>query len=198
MTNFTLFLIFGYLLGSLSSAIIVCKLMGLPDPRTQGSKNPGATNVMRIGGKKAAYTTFIGDFLKGLLSVLIAKFTIGSDVAIAGAALGAFLGHLYPLYFKFKGGKGVATLVGVLVGISLWIFLIFGVVWLAILFTTGYVSLGSMLGAVIVAIAALLLGYSQALVGVLMMLAILVIYRHRENIHRLRNGTESHFRKKKQ
>ncbi len=198
MTHFILFLLFGYLLGSLSSAIIVCKLMGLPDPRTEGSKNPGATNVMRIGGKKAAYTTFAGDFLKGLLPVLIAKFTMGSDTAIAGAALGAFLGHLYPLYFHFKGGKGVATLVGVLVGMSLWIFLIFGVVWLAVLFTTGYVSLGSMLGAVIAAIAALLMGYSQAIVGVLMMLAVLVIYRHKENIHRLKNGTESHFRKKKE
>ncbi len=171
--------------------------MGLPDPRTQGSKNPGATNVMRIGGKKAAYTTFAGDFLKGLLPVLIAKFTVGTDTAIGGAALGAFLGHLYPLYFNFKGGKGVATLVGVLVGISFKIFLVFGVVWLAILFTTGYVSLGSMVGAVIVAIGALLMGYSQAIVGVLMMLAVLVIYRHKENIHRLKNGTESHFRKKK-
>ncbi|PID65428.1 MAG: acyl-phosphate glycerol 3-phosphate acyltransferase [Gammaproteobacteria bacterium] len=198
MTNFMLFLFFGYLLGSLSSAVIVCQLMGLPDPRTQGSKNPGATNVMRIGGKKAAYTTFVGDFLKGLLPVLLAKFTVGSDVTIAGAALGAFLGHLYPLYFHFKGGKGVATLVGVLVGISLWIFLVFGVVWLALLLSTGYVSLASILGAVIAAIAALLFGYGKTLVGVLTALAVLVIYRHRENIHKLRNGTENRFGKKKE
>ncbi len=198
MTNFMLFLLFGYLLGSLSSAVIVCQLMGLPDPRTQGSKNPGATNVMRIGGKKAAYTTFVGDFLKGLLPVLLAKFTVGSDVTIAGAALGAFLGHLYPLYFHFKGGKGVATLVGVLVGISLWIFLVFGVVWLALLLSTGYVSLASILGAVIAAIAALLFGYGKTLVGVLTALAVLVIYRHRENIHKLRNGTENRFGKKKE
>ncbi len=197
MTHFILFSVFGYLLGSLSSAIIVCKLMGLPDPRTEGSKNPGATNVMRIGGKKAAYTTFAGDFLKGLLPVLIAKFAIGTDTAIAGAALGAFLGHLYPLYFNFKGGKGVATLVGVLLGISFKILLVFGVVWLAIFFTTGYVSLASMIGAVVVAIGALLMSYSQAIVGVLMMLAVLVIYRHKENIHRLKNGTESSFKKKK-
>ncbi|MBS9781684.1 MAG: glycerol-3-phosphate 1-O-acyltransferase PlsY [Gammaproteobacteria bacterium] len=200
MTHFILFSVFGYLLGSLSSAIIVCKLMGLPDPRTQGSKNPGATNVMRIGGKKAAYTTFAGDFLKGLLPVLIAKFTIDSnvygDTAIAGAALGAFLGHLYPLYFNFKGGKGVATLVGVLIGISFKIFLVFGVVWLAILFSTGYVSLGSMVGAVVVATAAVIF-YSKVIAGALMMLAVLVIYRHKENIHRLKNGTESSFKKKK-
>ncbi len=196
MITFILFLVFSYLLGSLSSAIIVCKLMGLPDPRTQGSKNPGATNVMRIGGKKAAYTTFAGDFLKGLIPVLFAKLVFTSDLAIAGAALGAFLGHLYPVYFNFKGGKGVATLVGVLIGISFKIFLVFGVVWLAILFTTGYVSLGSMVGAVVVATAAIIF-YSKILAGALMMLAVLVIYRHKENIHRLKNGTESHFRKKK-
>lgn len=198
MTSFTIFLIIGYLLGSLSSAVIVCKLMGLPDPRTQGSNNPGATNVMRIGGKKAAYTTFIGDFLKGLIPVLIATFSVKTDTAIAGAALGAFLGHLYPLYFGFKGGKGVATLAGVLVGISPWVFLSFGVVWLILLFATGYVSLASMVGAVVAAIAALLLGFPKTLVGVLMALAVLVIYRHRENIHKLLNGTENQFKKKKE
>lgn len=213
--GFSLFLVVGYLFGSLSSAIIVCKIMGLPDPRTQGSHNPGATNVMRIGGKKAAYTTFVGDFLKGLIPVLIATFATQTDVnaagiadgsatvvslnshsAIAGAALGAFLGHLYPLYFGFKGGKGVATLAGVLIGVSPVIFLCFAATWLAVLFSTGYVSLASMLGAVIAAIAALLIGFPKALVGVLMALAVLVIYRHRENIHKLKNGTENHFRKK--
>lgn len=197
MIDFPLFLVLGYLLGSLSSAIIVCKIMGLPDPRTQGSQNPGATNVMRIGGKKAAYTTFVGDFLKGLIPVLLAHWLGSSDTAIAGAALGAFLGHLYPLYFGFKGGKGVATLVGVLLGISPIIFLGFGVVWLALLVTTGYVSLASMVAAVLAAIFAVLFGSSKIIVGTLMALAVLVIYRHRENIHRLKNGTESHFRKKK-
>lgn len=196
MTYFIVFLIIGYLLGSLSSAIIVCKLMGLPDPRTQGSNNPGATNVMRIGGKKAAYTTFLGDFLKGLLPVLLACL-LTDDNGIAGAALGAFLGHLYPLYFGFKGGKGVATLVGVIIGISPWIFLGFAAIWAGLLFTTGYVSLASMVAAVGTAIIALLFGFSKNIVGVLMALAVLVIYRHRENIERLKKGTESHFRKKK-
>lgn len=196
MSNFLIFTTFGYFCGSLSSAIIVCKAMRLPDPRTQGSKNPGATNVMRIGGKKAAYTTFAGDFLKGLLPVLLAQW-LSSDAGVAGAALGAFLGHLYPLYFGFKGGKGVATLVGALMGISPWIFLVFGVCWLIILFATGYVSLGSMLAAVFAAFGALLLGYPAIIVIVLFVLATLVIYRHRENIDRLRNGNESHFRKKK-
>ncbi len=196
MLDFGLFLLLGYLVGSLSSAVIVCKIMRLPDPRTQGSNNPGATNVMRIGGKKAAYTTFVGDFLKGLIPVLVAHWLGSSDVAIAGVALGAFLGHLYPLYFGFKGGKGVATLVGILVGMSPLIFLGFGIVWLGILFSTGYVSLASMVAAVTAAIFALLLGSSKAIIGTLMALAVLVIYRHRENIERLKNGTESNFRKK--
>lgn len=197
MPSFILFLLGSYLLGSLSSAIIVCKMMGLPDPRTQGSNNPGATNVMRIGGKKAAYTTFIGDFLKGLIPVLIATFSVTTDTAIAGAALGAFLGHLYPLYFGFKGGKGVATLAGVLIAISPLIFLAFGLVWLAVLFVSGYVSLASMLGALMTAPAALLLGFSKPLVGILFVLAALVVYRHRENIQKLRNGSENHFKKRK-
>lgn len=195
MLQFLLFLFIGYLCGSLSSAIIVCKVMRLPDPRTQGSKNPGATNVMRIGGKKAAYTTFAGDFLKGLLPVLLALW-LSDDYGIAGAGLGAFLGHLYPLYFGFKGGKGVATLVGVLIGISPLIFLIFGICWLAILLATGYVSLASILGVVVAAVVALILGYPAIIIALLCVLAVFVIYRHRENIERLKNGTESHFRKK--
>lgn len=196
MFDFLIFAVIGYLLGSLSSAIIVCKAFGLPDPRTQGSKNPGATNVMRLGGKKAAYTTFVGDCLKGILPVLMATWLGGNDWAVAGAGLGAFLGHLYPLYFGFKGGKGVATLAGVLIAISPLIFLAFGVVWLAVLFGTGYVSLGSMLGAGGAAIAALLFNYPKPIVALLILLTGLVIYRHRENIEKLRNGTENQFRKK--
>ncbi len=196
ITHFIIFALMGYLLGSLSSAIIVCKAMKLPDPRTQGSKNPGATNVMRIGGKKAAYITFAGDFLKGFIPVLLAQW-LSNDYGVAGAALGAFLGHLYPLYFGFKGGKGVATFVGVLVAVSPLIFLIFGICWLAILFSTGYVSLGSMIAAVVAMIASILLGNPWVISALLAVLAALVIYRHRENIVKLRNGTESHFRKKK-
>lgn len=196
MLDFLIFAVFGYLFGSLSSAIIVCKALRLPDPRTQGSKNPGATNVMRIGGKKAAYTTFAGDCLKGLLPVLLAKWWGGGDWAVAGAGLGAFLGHLYPLYFGFKGGKGVATLVGVLAALSPLILLAFGVVWLMVLLATGYVSLGSMLGAGGAAVATLLFNYPKPIAALLIALTALVIYRHRENIEKLRNGTENHFRKK--
>ena len=102
----------GYLLGSLASAIIVCRALGLPDPRTGGSGNPGATNVLRLGGKKAAALTLLGDVLKGVVPVLLAKALSADPLTWSAAALGAFLGHLYPLYFGFRGGKGVATSIG--------------------------------------------------------------------------------------
>lgn len=195
---FPLFLVFGYLIGSVSSAIVVCRLMDLPDPRTQGSKNPGATNVMRIGGKKAAYLTFLGDFLKGLLPVLIARALINDNEswAIAGAGLGAFLGHLYPLYFGFKGGKGVATLVGVLIAVSPFAMGVFALVWLPVLMLTGYVSLASMLAAVAAAIASVVFSLPLPISLLLWLLAALIIFRHRSNIQKLLNGTENHFRKK--
>jgi glycerol-3-phosphate acyltransferase PlsY len=107
-----------YLLGSISSAIIVCQLMGLPDPRSLGSGNPGATNVMRIGGKKAAAITLFGDTLKGLIPVLIGQLLDVPLLILACIGLAAFLGHLYPVFFRFQGGKGVATLLGVLLGIN--------------------------------------------------------------------------------
>ncbi|MFI3186829.1 MAG: glycerol-3-phosphate 1-O-acyltransferase PlsY, partial [Methylococcaceae bacterium] len=107
-----------YLIGSISSAIIICRLMGLPDPREQGSGNPGATNVMRIGGKKAAAITLLGDMLKGLIPVYAVN-ALGLPVElVAATGLAAFMGHLYPIFFDFKGGKGVATSVGVLLGFS--------------------------------------------------------------------------------
>ena len=107
-----------YLIGSFSTAIIVCRLYGLPDPRSQGSQNPGATNVLRFGGKKAAAITLLGDFLKGLLPVLVTRALDFSDTTIALVGIATVLGHLYPVYFGFKGGKGVATAFGVLLGLS--------------------------------------------------------------------------------
>jgi glycerol-3-phosphate acyltransferase PlsY len=113
-----LFVPAAYLIGSISSAIITCRLMGLPDPREQGSGNPGATNVMRFGGKKAAAITLLGDMLKGLIPVYIANALEVSVELLALTGLAAFMGHLYPAFFGFKGGKGVATSVGVLLGFS--------------------------------------------------------------------------------
>ena len=107
-----------YLLGSLSTAIITCKLMGLPDPRTQGSHNPGATNVLRYGGKKVAAITLMGDCIKGVLPVLLANSLDFSPLVLSLTGLAVFLGHLYPLFFQFKGGKGVATSLGVLLAIA--------------------------------------------------------------------------------
>lgn len=190
---FIIFLIIGYLLGSLSSAIIVCRLMKLPDPRTQGSHNPGATNVMRIGGKKAAYLTFSGDFLKGFLPVLLAHLLLDNDWAVAGAALGAFVGHCYPLYFGFKGGKGVATLVGIILALHWLLFLMFGVAWLIILKISGYVSLASMIAVVVTTVFAFAAGFSPIINAMLVILSLLVIIRHRENIHKLRRGEENRF-----
>src|ERR1700722_7147497 len=111
-------IIIAYLFGSISSAIVTCKLMGLPDPRTQGSGNPGATNVLRIGGKKAAIITLVGDVLKGVIPVLAAKFYGFDTLSLSFITFAAFIGHLYPVFFKFEGGKGVATSFGCLIALA--------------------------------------------------------------------------------
>ena len=134
----------GYLLGSISAAIIVCKLMGLPDPRSEGSRNPGATNVARIGGKKAAALTLLGDMLKGLLPVLLAHALDAGAVVLAGTALAAFLGHLYPVFFGFQGGKGVATALGVSFGLHWLAGLTIAGIWLVMALLFRYSSLSAL------------------------------------------------------
>lgn len=198
LSFFAIFLIVGYLFGSLSSAIIVCRAMRLPDPRTQGSNNPGATNVMRIGGKKAAYLTFVGDFLKGVIPVVIANYVFANNWATAGAALGAFVGHLYPLYFGFKGGKGVATLVGIIIALHWLLFIMFGVTWLIILKVTGYVSLASIVAVTATTLFAFVAGFPPVINGLLTLLSLLVIVRHHENIKKLLRGEENQFGQKKE
>jgi glycerol-3-phosphate acyltransferase PlsY len=200
-------LVASYLLGSLSFAVIVSRLMGLNDPRSYGSKNPGATNVLRSGSKKAAILTLLLDAVKGWVPVALVlslgpEYGLGSGVA-ALAGLAAFLGHLYPVFFGFVGGKGVATAVGVLVGVN-------GVLALATMLTFGivvyfsrYVSLASMVAAVF-APAFYLFGNGvvwQATATEVLGLAImssLLVWRHRENIQRLLAGTESQLGKKKE
>lgn len=179
-----------YLLGSISSAIVVSKLMQLPDPRTSGSGNPGATNVLRVGGKRAGALTLLGDVLKGFLPVIVAKMLGFSESVVAIAALAAFLGHLFPVYFGFKGGKGVATGLGVLLGLSPALAGIVLGIWLLILALFRYSSLAALTAVVL----GLVYAWGEVptdyyIVYVIVTMAIL--WRHRANIVRLLNGTET-------
>ena len=179
-----------YLVGSLSAAIIVCKLLGLPDPRTQGSRNPGATNVLRFGGKKAAAIVLIGDSVKGLLPVLVAQWLRVDDNVLAAVGLAAFLGHLYPLFFGFHGGKGVATAFGVLLGIAWPVALAAVATWLLVAKIFRISSLAALIAALL---APLFLWLDQASQPVLIMswvMSLLLLWRHRGNIQRLITGEE--------
>jgi len=180
----------GYLAGSLASAVIVCRTMGLPDPRTGGSGNPGATNVLRLGGKKAAVLTLLGDVLKGVLPVLAAHALEVPEPARALTALAAFLGHLYPVFFRFQGGKGVATAFGAIIALSWPVGLVFGLLWLAVAATSRYASVASLSAAAAAPVAALGLLGDTTQAAVLALMGALVWWRHRENIARLRAGTE--------
>ncbi len=179
-----------YLIGSVTSAIVVCRIMNLPDPRSGGSGNPGATNVLRVGGKTAAAVTLIGDMLKGLLPVLLAR-ALSNELVVAATALAAFIGHLYPLYFRFKGGKGVATAFGAAAGLSLPLMLAMAVAWLVVVVATRYVSLASMIAVGVSPVVAFALALHPATFVALSAMAGFIIYRHRANIARLRSGTES-------
>lgn len=184
-----------YLIGSISFAVVVSKLMGLPDPHSYGSGNPGATNVLRTGNKAAALLTLIGDGLKGLVAVLIA-YRLGvswgdASLATAGAALAVFLGHLFPIFHRFEGGKGVATAAGVVFGLSWPLGLAMLAVWLVIAVAFRISSLASIFSA----IAAPPLGFfflgNWPEAWVLIPIALLLLWRHRANIRKLLAGTES-------
>ena len=195
-----------YLIGSLSFAVIVSRVMGLNDPRTYGSKNPGATNVLRSGSKAAAVVTLLLDALKGWLPVVAVKwwgepYGLG-DGTMALVGLAAFLGHLFPVFFRFVGGKGVATALGVLVGVSGWLGLAVGLTWLIIAYFFRYSSLASLVAALF-APAYYVFGNQVAwamdksvLLSVAVM-SLLLIWRHAENISRLVQGKESKLGQKK-
>lgn len=195
-----------YLLGSLAFAVIVSRLMGLSDPRTFGSGNPGATNVLRSGSKAAAIVTLLLDAAKGLVPVLLVKSLGAShglqDGTIALVAVGAFLGHLYPVFFRFQGGKGVATFFGAVFGIDWMLGVATGLTWLIIAFFFRYSSLASLVAAVF-APAYFLLGDGIAwsatapLIMALVLMGLLLIWRHRANIDRLLQGKESRLGAKK-
>ena len=185
-------ILFAYLLGSIATAIVTCKLMGLPDPRTQGSNNPGATNVLRFGGKKAAAITLLGDGLKGVIPVVLARFVFGIEdytwLILIGIA--AFLGHLYPVFYGFKGGKGVATAIGVFLGVNLWGGLAFVATWL--IMAKGF-KISSLAALIATALSPLyfwmITGHTQLTLGV-GVIAVLIFWRHRSNIQKLLDGSE--------
>ncbi len=183
------FVIFAYLLGSISSAIVVCKIMRLPDPRTGGSGNPGATNVLRLGGKKAAIITLIGDILKGAIPVLLAHLCGITGVWLAWVAFAAFLGHLFPVFFRFQGGKGVATSFGAIVTLSWPVGLASLAVWVLVAGLFRYSSLAAICAAICMPIFAYFLA-SPAYVPVLALMGIVIIFMHRSNIIRIIQGTE--------
>jgi len=185
-----LFVPVAYFIGSISSAIIICRLMGLPDPREQGSGNPGATNVMRIGGKKAAAITLLGDLLKGLITVYTANLLGVSVELLAVIGLAAFMGHLYPVFFKFKGGKGVATSIGVLLGFSWLLGFAFIGTWLLIYKVGKISSLSALCASIISPVYAWFIVGDVSIVGASAVMMVLLLWRHKSNIQRLLNGEE--------
>ena len=179
-----------YLLGSISSAIIVCRLMGLPDPRTEGSNNPGATNVLRIGGRKAAAITLLGDSIKGLIPVLLCHLFGRGPEVLALAGLAAFLGHLYPVFFGFKGGKGVATALGVQFGWHWLIGLAVAGTWLFMAKVARISSLAALISMALAPLVVWLIWPAAELVAAQVVITILLFWRHRSNIRNLIQGSE--------
>lgn len=199
-------IVLSYLLGSLSFAVIVSRSLGMADPRSYGSGNPGATNVLRSGNKGAALATLLLDALKGWIPVFAIRMA-GPDLGMGAgtaalAGLAAFLGHLYPVFFGFKGGKGVATAAGVLVGIDWLLGLATGTTWAIVAFFFRYSSLAS-LAAALFAPAFYVIGssiawpFDRTVLGALIVMSLLLVWRHRENIRRLIAGTESRLGSKK-
>ena len=191
----------GYLLGSISFAVVMSRVFGLADPRSYGSRNPGATNVLRSGSRVAALLTLLGDALKGAVAVWVVRAwgeqigaPYGSEV---WAGLGAFVGHLYPLYHQFKGGKGVATFLGVVAATHPWLGLIAGGAWLVTALVFRYSSLASITAAVLTPLVHMALWKPSLTTLALALMAAFLLFRHRENIARLRAGTESKLGKKK-
>ena len=179
-----------YLLGSVPFAVLSSRLFGLADPRTYGSGNPGATNVLRSGNKKAALVTLLGDALKGWLAVFLAQHFGLSDATIALVALAVFLGHLFPLFLKFTGGKGVATAAGVLLALDPWLGLLTLATWLLVAYVSRYSSLAALLAALLAPLYAATLHGADSLFGVVVLIALALIAKHWGNLQRLMAGQE--------
>ena len=191
-----------YALGSISFAVVVSKAMGLPDPYTHGSKNPGATNVLRTGNKLAAVLTLLGDAAKGWVAVTIARAVLGdpasesNNMLLGLVTIAVFLGHLYPIFHGFKGGKGVATAAGILFAISWVLGLATLGTWLIVAFFMRYSSLAALSAAAFAPLYFTFLFGLQAMGLAILVMSLLLIYRHRSNIRNLMNGTETRLAKK--
>ena len=196
--HYLIYALAGYLVGSVSAAIITCKLMGLKDPRSVGSNNPGATNVLRHGGKKAAIITLIGDMLKGLAPVLAVTLIEPAATAIALTGLGAFLGHVFPVYYGFKGGKGVATYYGVLFGFSWLSGLAAAFIWLLTAFITKISSLSALVSALAAPLILWRVTGSTVLTAALGLMTLILYWRHRSNVRNIIAGKEHKIGVKKQ
>ncbi|MFT5161718.1 MAG: glycerol-3-phosphate acyltransferase PlsY [Alteromonadaceae bacterium] len=193
--NAVLMTLVAYLLGSISSAVLICRLWRLPDPRKHGSNNPGATNVYRIGGGAPAALTMIFDVLKGTLPVWSAYFLKVEPLYLGMVAVAACLGHIYPVFFNFKGGKGVATAFGALLPIGAGLVGLMVATWLLVVWLSGYSSLAAIVAAVMAPIYTYFLKPTYTLP--VLMLSLLILIRHKDNICRLIKGTESKVRKNK-
>lgn len=179
-----------YILGSIPTAVLVCRLLSLPDPRAQGSHNPGATNVLRIGNKKAAALTLLGDMLKGLIAVIIAKSLTNDPLILSTVALSVFLGHIHSLFLGFRGGKGVATFLGVLLGLYWPIGLLTSATWLATAWLFRISSLAALTAALATPLYTWLLTTNTTYTITMTLMAGLLFWRHRKNIKQLLAGTE--------
>lgn len=190
MLLFIFLITLAYLLGSICSAIIVCRVFSLPDPRQEGSQNPGATNVLRLAGKHFAALVMAGDVLKGVIPVVIAQ-VMGAGIATVGfTALAAVIGHMYPIFFQFKGGKGVATALGGLFGIQIFIGTIVAAIWIVIAKFTRYSSLASIISMIAAPIIAIIITANVNIFPPLGIMTMLILFKHRNNITRLLDGAE--------
>lgn len=190
-----IFIAASYFLGSVSSAIIVCKIFGLPDPRSTGSNNPGATNVLRIAGKTKAAIVLLCDLLKGFLPVLVAQYFLLPNFWIGFVGLCTVIGHVFPIFYNGKGGKGVATALGVYLGVNVWIGLLCILSWLVVFKLFRYSSLASLVVVFLAPFYVFFLLDGNAAWIAVALIGILVIYQHHQNIKRLLSGTESKFNK---
>jgi len=188
--NIFLFAALAYLIGSVSTAIITCKIMGLEDPRKVGSNNPGATNVLRHGGKKAAFITLLGDMLKGLVPVLLVLQFQNDDLTIALVGMLALLGHIFPIYYGFKGGKGVATFYGVILGTNWLVGVIAITIWLSVAYLFKISSLSAMVSIFFTPFILWHFSHSTELTVTVVLMSMLILWRHRSNIKSLMHGAE--------